>query len=83
MGGLRNTVRQELVARQLDEQLAALRPAALHPAAQAPGAQAPGAGNAAASTGSAAAGLRILDVGPGQGTQALRLARAGHRVTGL
>ncbi|MEU1814161.1 methyltransferase domain-containing protein [Streptomyces roseifaciens] len=27
--------------------------------------------------------LRILDVGPGQGTQALRLARAGHEVTGL
>ncbi|MCX4551557.1 methyltransferase domain-containing protein [Streptomyces sp. NBC_01387] len=27
--------------------------------------------------------LRILDVGTGQGTQALRLARAGHTVTGL
>ncbi|GHF32391.1 methyltransferase [Streptomyces morookaense] len=27
--------------------------------------------------------LRILDVGLGQGTQALRLARAGHEVTGL
>lgn len=27
--------------------------------------------------------LRILDVGPGQGTQAIRLARAGHLVTGL
>lgn len=27
--------------------------------------------------------LRILDVGVGQGTQALRLARAGHTVTGL
>lgn len=27
--------------------------------------------------------LRILDVGLGQGTQALRLARAGHKVTGL
>lgn len=27
--------------------------------------------------------LRILDVGMGRGTQALRLARAGHRVTGL
>ncbi|TQK44005.1 methyltransferase family protein [Streptomyces sp. SLBN-118] len=27
--------------------------------------------------------LRILDVGMGQGTQALRLARAGHAVTGL
>lgn len=27
--------------------------------------------------------LRVLDVGMGQGTQALRLVRAGHRVTGL
>jgi len=27
--------------------------------------------------------LRVLDVGMGQGTQALRLARAGHRVTGI
>ncbi|MDK1476748.1 methyltransferase domain-containing protein [Streptomyces sp. 549] len=27
--------------------------------------------------------LRVLDVGPGQGVQALRLARAGHEVTGL
>ncbi|MEU1533689.1 class I SAM-dependent methyltransferase [Streptomyces fagopyri] len=27
--------------------------------------------------------LRVLDVGMGQGTQALRLARAGHQVTGL
>ncbi|OKK08276.1 methyltransferase [Streptomyces sp. CB03234] len=27
--------------------------------------------------------LRILDVGMGQGTQALRLARAGHTITGL
>ncbi|WP_328555949.1 MULTISPECIES: class I SAM-dependent methyltransferase [unclassified Streptomyces] len=27
--------------------------------------------------------LRVLDVGTGQGTQALRLARAGHQVTGL
>ncbi|GAA2522038.1 MULTISPECIES: methyltransferase domain-containing protein [Streptomyces] len=27
--------------------------------------------------------LRVLDVGMGRGTQALRLARAGHQVTGL
>lgn len=27
--------------------------------------------------------LRVLDVGMGQGTQALRLARAYHQVTGL
>ncbi|KFG00521.1 methyltransferase domain-containing protein [Streptomyces europaeiscabiei] len=27
--------------------------------------------------------LRVLDVGMGQGTQALRLARAGHAVTGI
>ncbi|MFE2545121.1 class I SAM-dependent methyltransferase [Actinacidiphila glaucinigra] len=57
MGGLRNTVRQELVARQLDEQITARFPVGRR--------------------------LRILDVGPGQGTQALRLARAGHLVTGL
>ncbi|MFC4030263.1 class I SAM-dependent methyltransferase [Streptomyces polygonati] len=63
MGGLRNTVRQELVARQVDEQLAAHfpQPAGAH----------------------ARRRLRVLDIGPGQGTQALRLARAGHLVTGL
>ncbi|BBA96848.1 putative methyltransferase [Actinacidiphila reveromycinica] len=27
--------------------------------------------------------LRVLDIGPGQGTQSLRLARLGHLVTGL
>ncbi|MBM9436334.1 class I SAM-dependent methyltransferase [Actinacidiphila bryophytorum] len=63
MGGLRNTVRQELVARQLDEQLAE---------------HFPPAGGA-----HAVRRLRVLDIGPGQGTQALRLARAGHLVTGL
>ncbi|WP_238545701.1 MULTISPECIES: methyltransferase domain-containing protein [Streptomyces] len=57
LGGLRNTVRQALVARQLDEQIAAHFPVGRR--------------------------LRILDVGLGQGTQALRLARAGHEVTGL
>lgn len=57
-GGLRNVVRQELVARQLDEQLLA---------------RFPGVGRR----------LRVLDVGPGRGTQAIRLARAGHLVTGL
>ncbi|MFE7772388.1 class I SAM-dependent methyltransferase [Streptomyces sp. NPDC057445] len=54
---MRNTVRQELVARQLDEQIAGRFPVGRR--------------------------LRILDVGMGQGTQALRLARAGHTVTGL
>ncbi|MFI6446509.1 class I SAM-dependent methyltransferase [Kitasatospora sp. NPDC050543] len=52
-GGLRNLVRQELVARQLAEQLAGRT------------------------------GQRVLDIGCGQGTQALRLARAGHFVTGI
>ncbi|MFF3287433.1 class I SAM-dependent methyltransferase [Streptomyces sp. NPDC003023] len=56
-GGLRNTVRQELVARQLEEQIAARYPVGQR--------------------------LRVLDVGMGQGTQALRLARGGHTVTGL
>ncbi|MEV0012692.1 methyltransferase domain-containing protein [Streptomyces sp. NPDC051840] len=54
---MRNTVRQELVARQLDEQIASRFPVGRR--------------------------LRVLDVGMGQGTQALRLARAGHTVTGL
>ncbi|NUL04909.1 methyltransferase domain-containing protein [Streptomyces lunaelactis] len=57
LGGLRKTVRQELVARRLDEQIAGRYPVGQR--------------------------LRILDVGMGQGTQALRLARAGHTVTGL
>ncbi|GAA3396446.1 methyltransferase domain-containing protein [Streptomyces roseoviridis] len=56
-GGLRDTVRQELIARQLDEQIAGRYPVGQR--------------------------LRILDAGMGQGTQALRLARAGHTVTGL
>ncbi|MGI5198722.1 class I SAM-dependent methyltransferase [Streptomyces sp. CA-288835] len=57
LGGLRDVVRQELVARQLDEQIAGRFPVGQR--------------------------LRVLDVGMGQGTQALRLARAGHKVTGL
>ncbi|MEU8890960.1 methyltransferase domain-containing protein [Streptomyces sp. NPDC048442] len=54
---MRNRVRQELVARQLDEQISGRFPVGQR--------------------------LRVLDVGMGQGTQALRLARAGHKVTGL
>ncbi|WP_223732022.1 class I SAM-dependent methyltransferase [Streptomyces purpurogeneiscleroticus] len=46
-----------MVARQLEEQIAARFPVGQR--------------------------LRVLDVGLGQGTQALRLARAGHKVTGL
>ncbi|MCF3963863.1 class I SAM-dependent methyltransferase [Streptomyces fuscigenes] len=57
LGGLRNVVRQELVSRQLEEQIAGRFPVGQR--------------------------LRVLDVGMGQGTQALRLARAGHTVTGL
>ncbi|MFC7309050.1 class I SAM-dependent methyltransferase [Streptomyces monticola] len=57
LGGLRNVVRQELVARQLDEQIVGRYPVGQR--------------------------LRVLDVGLGQGTQALRLARAGHKVTGI
>ncbi|MCS0636318.1 methyltransferase domain-containing protein [Streptomyces sp. LP05-1] len=56
-GGLRDTVRQEIVARQLDEQIAGRYPVGQR--------------------------LRILDVGMGQGAQALRLARAGHTITGM
>jgi SAM-dependent methyltransferase len=56
LGGLRDTVRQELVAAQLVE---------------------------AIQERSSGAPLRVLDAGCGQGTQALRLARAGHEVTGL
>jgi SAM-dependent methyltransferase len=54
---LRDVVRQELVGRQLDEQIAGRFPVGQR--------------------------LRVLDVGMGQGTQALRLARAGHQVTGV
>lgn len=54
LGGLRNTVRQELVSQQLAEHL-------------------PPAGEDVA----------ILDVGCGQGTQLLGLAREGYSVTGL
>ncbi|HET7048206.1 MAG TPA: methyltransferase domain-containing protein [Solirubrobacteraceae bacterium] len=53
LGGLRDVVRQALVAAQLAEGLGGRGP------------------------------LRVLDAGCGQGTQALRLASAGHEVTGL
>lgn len=54
MHNLRNVVRQQLVARQLDAHL---------PTTDGP--------------------LRVLDVGAGQGTQAIRLARLGHTVTAV
>ncbi|HKX66633.1 MAG TPA: methyltransferase domain-containing protein [Intrasporangium sp.] len=54
LGNLRNVVRQQLVARQLDAHL---------PSTDRP--------------------LRVLDVGAGQGTQAIRLARLGHVVTAV
>lgn len=53
LGGIRDVLRQELVARQLASHLPAGAP------------------------------LRVLDVGCGQGTQAIALARRGHEVTGI
>ncbi|GAA3747173.1 class I SAM-dependent methyltransferase [Streptomyces tremellae] len=50
-------MRQELVSRQLEEQISGRFPVGQR--------------------------LRVLDVGMGRGTQVLRLARAGHGVTGL
>ena len=52
LGKLRDVVRQEVVARQLDRELPP-------------------------------APVRIIDLGCGQGTQALRLARRGYHVTGV
>ena len=52
LGKLRDVVRQEVVARQLDRELPP-------------------------------APVRIIDLGCGQGTQALRLARRGYDVTGV
>src|SRR5580704_19338575 len=49
LGNVRNVVRQEMIARQLDRHMQG-RPG------------------------------RMLDVGAGQGTQSIRLARAGHQV---
>jgi len=51
LGNLRNTVRQELIARQLAEHVSRA--------------------------------FSVLDVGCGQGTQAIRLAQAGCRVVGV
>ncbi|WP_425470972.1 class I SAM-dependent methyltransferase [Streptomyces armeniacus] len=74
-------MRHELVARQLDEQLAALLETRAGGAGAGTGAgSGDGSGSGAADE---PARLRVLDAGFGRGTQALRLARAGHRVTGL
>jgi SAM-dependent methyltransferase len=54
LGKVRNAVRQELVARQLDAHLPPPH-----------------------------AGMTVLDAGCGQGTQAIRLARAGYNVRGI
>ena len=52
LGNVRNVVRQELIARQLDRHLPV-------------------------------GPVRVLDVGAGQGTQSIRLARAGHHVVSV
>jgi len=52
LGKLRDVVRQEMVARQLEQELPAPP-------------------------------VRVIDLGCGQGTQALRLARHGYDVTGV
>lgn len=51
LGNLRNTIRQDLIAKQLQEHIQS--------------------------------GAAVLDVGCGQGTQALRLLQQGHAVTGV
>ena len=88
LGTLRQTVRQELVARQLAAHLPALDAC---PDTDTPGlartaeeVAAESAGTApAAATAAGVRRVRVLDLGCGQGTQALRLARAGYAVTGL
>lgn len=62
---VRNVVRQEVIARHLDRHLSR---------------HVPGADDDGDDAGEAAPGVDVLDVGAGQGTQSVRLARAGHRV---
>ena len=78
LGTLRQTVRQEMVARQLAAHLPAPDARDASPAVDA-GESAP----VPDARTRAAGGVRVLDLGCGQGTQALRLARAGYPVTGL
>ena len=67
MGTLRNVVRQEVIARQLARHVPDFSRMRVMPGTAVP----------------LPPPMTVLDVGAGQGTQAIRLARLGHRVTAL
>ena len=67
LGNLRNVVRQEVIARQLARHVPDFSRMRVMPGTDVP----------------LPPPMRVLDVGAGQGTQAIRLARLGHRVTAL